>query len=192
MRVPLELRRAYKLLNHGPTTLVTSAAHGRTNVMAVAWAMPIDFEPPKVAVVIAEDTLTHELVKASGEITLCVPTRAQLDSVYAVGSVSGRDEDKWASSGLRAAPASRVQAPLVEGCVGWLECRVLPEPDIQRKYDLFIAEVVAAWVEDSVWKDGGWDFSAGEEYRPIHHVAGGVFFAAGERMQAHKPEGAKK
>ncbi len=76
--------------------------------------------------------------------------------------------------------------------MGWLECRVLSEPDVQRKYDLFIAEVVAAWVEDSVWKDGGWDFSAGDEYRPIHHLAGGVFFATGERMQAHKPEGTKK
>ncbi|RKH15461.1 flavin reductase family protein [Corallococcus sp. CA053C] len=187
MRVPLELRRAYKLLNHGPTTLVTSAAKGRTNVMAAAWTMPIDFDPPKVSVVIAEGTFTRELVDASGEFTLCVPARAQLDLVYAAGTDSGRDEDKWAALGLKAAPASRVKAPLVEGCVGWLECRVLPEPDVQRKYDLFIAEVVAAWVEDSVWKDGGWDFSAGDDSRPIHHLAGGVFFATGERLQARKP-----
>lgn len=187
MRVPLELRRAYKLLNHGPTTLVTSAAHGRTNVMAAAWAMPLDFEPPKVAVVIAEATFTRELVEASGEFTLCVPTRAQLEQVYAVGSASGREEDKWGLYGLKSAPASKVAAPLVEGCVGWLECRVLAEPDVQRKYDLFIAEVVAAWVEDSVWKDGGWDFSGGDAQRPVHHLAGGVFFTTGERVQAHEP-----
>ncbi|PTL75786.1 flavin reductase family protein [Vitiosangium sp. GDMCC 1.1324] len=187
MRVPLELRRAYKLLNHGPTTLVTSAAHGRTNVMAAAWAMPLDFDPPKLAVVIAEGTFTRELVEASGEFTLCVPTRAQLEQVYAVGSVSGREEDKWALYGLRPSPASRVQAPLVEDCVGWLECRVLSEPDVQRRYDLFIAEVVAAWVEDSVWKDGGWDFSGGDSQRSVHHIAGGVFFTTGERVQAQKP-----
>ncbi|HYO72698.1 MAG TPA: flavin reductase family protein [Archangium sp.] len=187
MRVPLELRRAYKLLNHGPTTLVTSTAHGRTNVMAAAWAMPIDFEPPKVAVVIAEGTFTREQVDASGEFTLCVPTRAQLEQVYAVGSVSGREEDKWARYGLKAAPASRVKAPLVEGCVGWLECRVLSEPDVQRKYDLFIAEVVAAWVEDSVWKEGSFDFDGADEQRSVHHVAGGLFFTTGERVQAHKP-----
>lgn len=187
MRVPLELRRAYKLLNHGPTTLVTSAAHGRTNVMAAAWAMPLDFEPPKVAAVIAEGTFTRELVEASGEFTLCVPTRAQLEQVYAVGSASGREEDKWGLYGLRSAPASVVKAPLVEGCVGWLECRVLSEPDVQRKYDLFIAEVVAAWVEDAVWKDGGFDFEGAEEHRSVHHVAGGLFFTTGERVQARKP-----
>ena len=187
MRVPLELRRAYKLLNHGPTTLVTSAAQGRTNVMAAAWGMPLDFEPPKVAVVLAESTFTRELVDASGELTLCVPTRAQLEQVYAVGSESGRDEDKWARYGLKPVPASRVQAPLVEGCVGWLECRVLPEPEVQRKYDLFVVEVVAAWVEDSVWKDGGWDFPE-DALRSVHHLAGGVFFTTGERVQARKPE----
>jgi flavin reductase (DIM6/NTAB) family NADH-FMN oxidoreductase RutF len=192
MRIPLELRRAYKLLNHGPTTLVTSAAQGRTNVMAAAWAMPIDFEPPKVAVVIAEGTFTRELVDASGELTLCVPTRAQLEQVYAVGSASGREEDKWALYGLRSSPASLVKAPLVEGCVGWLECRVLPEPGVQGRYDLFIAEVVAAWVEDSVWKESGWDFSGGDEQRSIHHLAGGVFFTTGERLQARKPEGPKE
>ena len=34
------------------TTLVTSAAGGRRNVMAAAWVMPIDFDPPKIAAVI--------------------------------------------------------------------------------------------------------------------------------------------
>jgi flavin reductase (DIM6/NTAB) family NADH-FMN oxidoreductase RutF len=187
MRVPLELRRSYKLLNHGPTTLVTSAAGGRTNVMEAAWAMPIDFEPPKVAVVIAEGTLTRELVDASGEFTLCVPTRAQLEQVYAVGSVSGRDEDKWARYGLQPSPAAHVQAPLVEGCVGWLECKVLQEPDVQRRYDLFIAEVLAAWVEQSVWKDNAWDFQD-DSRRTLHHLAGGVFFATGAQVQATRPK----
>jgi flavin reductase (DIM6/NTAB) family NADH-FMN oxidoreductase RutF len=187
MRIPLELRRAYRLLNHGPTTLVTSAAHGRTNVMAAAWAMPLDYDPPKVAVVIAEATLTRELVEASGELTLSVPTRAQVEQVYAVGSGTGREEDKWARYGLRPLPAERVRAPLVEGCVGWLECRVISEPDMQRKYDLFIAEVVAAWVEDTVWKEEGWDFDGEDSRRSVHHMAGGVFFTTGERVRASKP-----
>jgi flavin reductase (DIM6/NTAB) family NADH-FMN oxidoreductase RutF len=189
MRIPLELRRSYKLLNHGPTTLVTSAAAGRTNVMAAAWAMPLDFEPPKVAVVIAEGTFSRELVDASGEFVLNVPTRAQLDAVYAAGSDTGREEDKWARAGLRPLPAGKVGAPLVEGCVAWLECRVLPEADVQRKYDLFIAEVVAAWVDDAAWdtQEHGWRFPD-EAHRTVHHMAGGVFFVTGERVRARKSE----
>ena len=53
MRVAVPLRRAYKLINHGPTTLISSAWNGRRNVMAAAWVMALDYDPPKVAAVIA-------------------------------------------------------------------------------------------------------------------------------------------
>ena len=78
MRVPVPLRSAYKLINHGPTTLITSAHDGRRNVMAAAWVMAIDFEPPKVAAVVAGDTYTRELILASDEFVVHAPTQAQL------------------------------------------------------------------------------------------------------------------
>ena len=46
---PVDLPRAYLLLNHGPTVLVTSAHGDARNVMAAAWAMPLDFSPPQDA-----------------------------------------------------------------------------------------------------------------------------------------------
>lgn len=45
---PVPLDKAYRLLNHGPTVLVSSAHAGEHNVMAAAWSMPLDFSPPKV------------------------------------------------------------------------------------------------------------------------------------------------
>jgi flavin reductase (DIM6/NTAB) family NADH-FMN oxidoreductase RutF len=89
--VPLE--KSYLLLNHGPVTLVSSAAAGRQNVMAAAWAMPLDFSPPKVAVVIDAQTLTRELIEASGEFVLSIPVRAQAERVLAAVSQSGREGD---------------------------------------------------------------------------------------------------
>jgi len=55
VRVPVAPRDVYRLLNHGPTTLVTTCRPDGSdaNVMAAAWAMPLDFDPPKVAVVVA-------------------------------------------------------------------------------------------------------------------------------------------
>ena len=44
--VPLE--KAYRLLNHGPTVLVSAQHAGECNVMAAAWACALDFSPPKV------------------------------------------------------------------------------------------------------------------------------------------------
>ncbi len=46
------LAHASRLINHGPTVLVTSA-HGKArNVMAAAWSMPVEFTPPRIAIVI--------------------------------------------------------------------------------------------------------------------------------------------
>jgi flavin reductase (DIM6/NTAB) family NADH-FMN oxidoreductase RutF len=181
MRVPVLLQHAYRLLNHGPTTLISAAHGGRRNVMAAAWVMPLDFEPPKFVAVIAEDTFTRELVDASGECVLMAPTTAQAALTHAVGSCSGRDQDKFAQLGIVTEAATTVGAPLVTGCAAWLECRVVPEPGCRDRYDLFVLECTAAFADDSLWQRGEWQFAANGP-RTIHHCKGGVFFATGERL----------
>uniref|UniRef100_UPI00311E7676 flavin reductase family protein n=1 Tax=Pseudomonas viridiflava TaxID=33069 RepID=UPI00311E7676 len=64
---PVELSKAYRLLNHGPTVLVSARHAGGTNVMAAAWACALDFSPPKLTVVIDKATRTRALVEGSGE-----------------------------------------------------------------------------------------------------------------------------
>ncbi len=183
MRVPVELRRSYRLLNHGPVVLVTSATAGRTNVMPAAWVMPIDFEPPLFAAVIAEGTATRELVDASGELGLSIPPASMLDAVYGAGQVDGREVDKWARFGFRPAAATRIAAPLVEGCLGWLECKIV-DRSLAERMDLFVCEALAAWADDEVFRDGEWRFSDPDR-RSVHHVAAGRFFATGEARAAH-------
>ncbi len=185
---PVPLPESYRLLNHGPTVLVSSAHGSQRNVMAAAWSMPVDFDPPKVAVVIDRSTFSRELIDASGEFVLAVPTRAIADKVVAAGSQSGRDcpdGDKFAALGLDVLPASKVAAPLPADCIGWLECRVIDEPHIQRTYDLFLGEVVAAWADPAVYSDGRWHFeSGGDALRSLHYIAGGAFFSTGEAFDA--------
>lgn len=185
MRKFIELSRAHRLLNHGPTTLVAAEHDGRRNVMAAAWVMPLDFDPPKFAAVIAADTFTRTLVEASGSCILSLPTTAQVDLCYAVGTCSGSDVDKFAAHGIRFEQATTVTGPLIEGCAAWLECRVLPDPRLAADHDLFVLECTAAWVEDSLWHDGAWRFGPGAP-RTVHHVKGGLFLASGEPVQARR------
>jgi len=189
-RHPVDLAKAYRLLNHGPTVLVSAAAHGRRNIMAAAWAMPLDFAPPKVAVVLDKATYTRRLLEASGEFALQVPVRAQLDLVDALGSVSGADEqalggrDKFDAFGLASFAGTATGAPLLEGCAAWLECRLLPEPAIQQRYDLFLGEVLAAQADARVFSQGRWHFGGHDDLRTVHHVAGGHFLIDGEAADA--------
>ncbi len=185
------LPQAYRLLNHGPTVLVSAAHGGRRNVMAAAWAMPLDFDPPKVTVVIDKNTFTRTLIEASGSFALSVPCRVLADATYAAGSLSGAERsDKFADCGLAHFTAQRIEAPLIEGCVAWLECRVIAGPHEhhhQQAYDLFVAEVLAAQADERVFADGRWRADSPPELRTLHHQGGGAFFVAGETVQAKKP-----
>ncbi|MFJ1300235.1 flavin reductase family protein [Pseudomonadota bacterium AL_CKDN230030165-1A_HGKHYDSX7] len=176
---PVALTRSYLLLNHGPTVLVSAAHGGEHNVMAAAWAMPLDFDPPKMLVVIDKGTHTRHLVEGSGEFALCVPARDQARATLTAGTLSGRDGDKFEASGLAAVSATQIGAPLVRDCLAWLECKVIPEPHNQQRYDLFIGEVVAAWADERAFSGNRWHFPAPER-RSIHYVAGGTFFATGD------------
>lgn len=183
MRLPVDLPQAYRLLNHGPVTLVSSAHGGRQNVMAAAWAMPLDFDPPKLAVVIDANTFTRKLIEASGEFALNVPCRAIASQVLKAGSASGKDVDKFVHTGLGSFPAQVIGAPLIEGCVAWLECRVLPRPDNQQRHDLFLAEVVAAQADARVYRDGHWQFGDDASLRTLHYFGGGTFALTGESIE---------
>lgn len=195
MRKVVALDKAYRLLNHGPTVLVTTAHGSQRNVMAAAWNMPLDFDPPKIAIVIDKKTYTRELIEASGSFAINVPCRAQAEMVVRVGASSGREllgketDNKFAAFDLPTFAASKIAAPLVTGCVAWLECKLITEPHIQDTYDLFLGEVIAAHADERVFSDGRWHFEGpnGENYdelRTIHHVAGGNFMAIGEAFKA--------
>ena len=183
----VDLKHAHRLINHGPTVLVGSAHAGRTNVMAAAWAMPLDFETPKIAVVIDKATLTRELVDASGVLSLCVPCVAMKDLVMAAGGMSGKNHpDKLTRCHITTQTAPQTGVPLVDGCIAQMECRVLPATaHVAGLHDLILAEVLGAWADERVFSQGHWHFEdAAPELRSLHHVAGGNFYAIGEPVRA--------
>lgn len=179
----VELTKAFRLLNHGPTTMITTAHSGKRNVMAAAWVCTLDFNPPKVTVVIDSNTYTRELMEAEGTFAINLPCVKQIEMVKKVGAISGRDlaqTDKFSEYGIDTFAAQNINAPLIQDCVAWLECKILPEPHTQSTYDLFIAEVIAAHADERVFKDGKWHFEGHEALRTIHHIAGGAFYATGQ------------
>ena len=181
--VPLD--KAYRLFNHGPTVLVSSAHAGEHNVMAAAWSMPLDFQPPKVTVVIDKATRTRALVEGSGWFALNIPARALAQATLGVGTDSALTmPDKLQRHGIHTFAPQDSDVPLVQGCVGWLLCKVLPEPHNQQTYDLFIGEVTHAWADSRVFINGHWEFDqAPDDLRTLHYVAGGQFFVIGEGMK---------
>lgn len=182
---PVALDKAYRLMNHGPTVLVSASHAGVANVMAAAWAGVLDFMPPKLTVVLDKATATRALIEASGQFALQLPTRAMATLTTGVGTDSAHTvHDKLHKHGVQLFSVPGSGVPLVQGCVGWLLCRLIPETHNQQTYDLFIGEVTAAWADDRVFSQGRWHFDqADNALRTIHHVAGGSYLVSGDTIQ---------
>lgn len=182
----VSLNHASRLLNHGPTVLVTSLSGGRRNVMAAAWSMPVEFTPPRIAIVIDKSTYTRELVAASGVFGVCVPGAALAEVTFAVGTESGRDIDKFEKHAIRTLAAPVLGVPvLTDGCSAWLECRLIPEPHTEEAYDTCFAEVVNASADARVFAEGRWSIrDDNRALHTIHHLGNGIFTRAGEILDA--------
>jgi len=181
---PVDLQKAYRLINHGPTVLVSARHAGVDNVMAAAWACALDFAPPKLTVVLDKSSRTRELIERSGAFVIQVPTAAQLQLTNTVGTLSlSTEPDKLSKAGVKLFGIEGHDLPFVAGCSAWLACKLLPEPHNQQAYDLFIGEVIGAWADTRVFRDGRWYFEdAAPSWRSLHHVAGGNFYAIGEPL----------
>ena len=183
---PVALEHASRLVNHGPTVLVASADGSRRNLMAAAWSMPVEFTPPRIALVIDKSTFTRELVMASGHFGICVPGTALVDLTFALGSSSGRAHDKFAQHGLAPIRGPVLGLPLLEdGCAAWLECRLIREPHTETAYDTCFGEVVAAAADARIFSGGHWDFREDNAaLQTIHHLGAGNFVRAGGVLRA--------
>jgi flavin reductase (DIM6/NTAB) family NADH-FMN oxidoreductase RutF len=167
----LPLGSVYRLLEPGPVVLVTTAHQGRANIMTMSWHTMMEFEPPLVGCVISGRHLTFDLLRASKECVIAIPTVEIAKQVVACGNHPGRRVDKFRKTGLTPAPASLVKAPLVEECFANLECRVLDARLVPR-YNFFVLQVLKAWIDP-----------ARKHPRTLHHMGRGLFMVAGKTMR---------
>ena len=183
----VELAKAYRLLNHGPTVLVSAKYQHEENVMAAAWACALELVPAKVSVVLDKSTKTRELVEKSGYFILQVPTLKQLKLVQQLGSISQfNDPEKLEHCHTPLFQFENFDLPAVEGCAAWLICELIPEPHNQQNHDLFIGQVVAAYADDRVFQGGHWYYhEAPAEWKSLHHVAGGHYYTIGDAVDAN-------
>jgi len=108
------LSKVYGLLEPGPVVMVTTARKGRPNIMAMSWHMMIEFEPPMVGCVISNRNYTFDILKATKECVINIPSVELAEKVVGVGNTSGKRVDKFKVFGLTIAAASCVKAPLID------------------------------------------------------------------------------
>ena len=185
--VPLD--KAYRLINHGPTVLVSAQDTVDCNVMSAAWACALEFQPAKVSVVLDKATKTRTIIENSGYFALQVATLKQLNLVHALGNHSLHDDpDKLKHCAAELFYFPDYPIPVVKGCAAWLLCELIPEPHHQQQHDLFIGKVIAAYADQRVFRDGHWYYhEVADEWKSLHHIAGGHYYCIGQPVDANDP-----
>jgi len=172
---------ARRLLAGAPVVLVTTRWHGVANVMPVAWNVPLSHDPPLVGIAVHPSRHTYDMLRLSEEFALNVPSRRLMNHVQYLGTVSGRDVQKIEMAKLPTFKAQRVNAPLLEGCLAYIECSV---QEVLRLGDhhLFVGKVLAAQAEGEAFEEA-WLLDD-DDYKPLHHLGGQLYAILGERRQA--------
>ena len=182
----VDLEKFYRLVNHGPTAMISAKADGIENIMSAAWVCALDFSPKaKMMIVVDKQTFTRTLIEKSGLFAVQIPTAAQAELVINMGESHYQNADKIAN--VERFYQAGFDVPLVSGCAGWIVCKLINEPHNQMEHDLFIGEVQAAWADDRIFENGHWKFDeAPDELKTLHYIAGGQFYRIGKGLTVEK------
>jgi flavin reductase (DIM6/NTAB) family NADH-FMN oxidoreductase RutF len=187
MRHSIPESDARRLLGGGPVVLVTTSWRGVSNVMPAAFVTPLSFDPPLIGLAVHPSRHTHDMIKHSEEFALNVPGRELLHHCQYLGSLSGREADKLELTKLPTFRARQVEAPLLEGCIGYIECGV-QDAFAVGDHTLFVGNVVAAQVEQDAF-DETW-LLTDPDLKPLHYLGLNYYAVLGERLAARIPSAA--
>jgi ferric-chelate reductase [NAD(P)H] len=133
-------REVFNHLSYG-LYIVTSVKEGGFNGQIVNTVLQVTSDPPRVAVVINKNNLTHEFISTSRVFGASVlDTTAPMTFIGLFGFKSGRNEDKL--SKVKFIEGSTGVPLVTEHCLGVLEARVIDEVDVGT-HTLFVGNVVS-------------------------------------------------
>lgn len=142
------------LLNPEPPVLVSCGSPEKPNLITVGWCGTICTQPSMLSISVRPERYSYGLIRDSGEFVVNLPTERLTRAVDWCGVKSGRDVDKFAAMGLHAAPAAKISTVLLEESPLNLECKVTQRIPL-GSHDLFLAEVVAVDVDESLLDETG-------------------------------------
>ena len=156
---PVVEKRSWKpgnVLAPLPAVLVTCGGTPpwEPNIITIAWVGNVCSEPPMLSISVRPQRYSYEIIRTTRQFVVNVPSLRQARATDWCGMVSGRKVDKFAGTGLTAAPALKVQCPIILECPLNIECRVRQSVKL-GSHTLFAAEVVAVQVSATLLDSKG-------------------------------------
>lgn len=172
MKMKITLEKPYPMIAPLPAVVVSVAsAKSGDNLITLAWTGVAGSEPPHVAIAIRPTgRFSYKILREHGEFGVNIAQKRNIKAVDICGTLHGDKTDKWKASGLTRMKASVISVPLVEEFPINLECIVRHRLEL-GSHDLFVGEVVATHIDESILTNGSIDVS---RLDPLAYIPNGV------------------
>lgn len=127
---------------------------GKPNAMTAAWAGISCSSPPCVSVSIRKATYSWAGISERKAFTVNIPSELYIRQADYFGIASGRNEDKFAKTGLTPVKGDAVDAPYIKEFPVVLECRLLHAIELGL-HTQFIGEVMGVKADEAVLNEAG-------------------------------------
>ncbi len=120
---------------------ITMRSGGAEHGFVAAWVMQAAFAPPMVIVAVENEARSLPLLRDARAFAVNVLGADQRDLASRLGSTSASVPEKL--GGATTTPGPSLGAPLLQGALGWLECRLVATMPA-GSHTLVLGEVVEA------------------------------------------------
>jgi flavin reductase (DIM6/NTAB) family NADH-FMN oxidoreductase RutF len=136
----MELKEANQVFDLFPRgVFIVTASHGkREGGLTAACVAHISWDPHLIMVGVSPKRFTHKLIDKSNAFAVNVVSEKQLDVARYFGSVSSKNEDKFAKVAFE---IKQTGSPILEESPAWLDCKLVKKVTT-GDHTLFIGEVV--------------------------------------------------
>lgn len=140
-----------------PVVLVGTQVDGKVNFMTVGWCARANANPPMILCAIGNNHYTPKGIEENKTFSVNLPNPDLLKKTDYCGIVSGEKTDK--SGVFDVFYGSLKTAPMISECPVTLECKLEKTVPLPTN-TLFIGEIVGAYADSRVIKDGKPDFTS--------------------------------
>jgi flavin reductase (DIM6/NTAB) family NADH-FMN oxidoreductase RutF len=152
MKQPIKLFELWQetidALTRDGLLLCSAGADGKPNAMTIGWMTGgAIWSKPIIIVLVRPSRWTYSRLAEVHEFTVNVLPHNLTDAVQYCGTASGREDDKFAHTGLKPVAARRVRVPIIEQGVVHYECRVVHTNEV-------VPANLAADIKSSAYRNG--------------------------------------
>lgn len=177
----IPIKKAYRLINHGPTVVITTYDGNYHNGATIAWITPIEMDPPLFLTSISNTHKTYKNIEATKEAVVNIPVLGQEKLLIYLGTVSGNEvKDKLKE--VETFPSKYVKPLRIAGCAAWIETKLEDKIYIKEiEHNLLILRGCGAFVRDDLISRGY--ILNIEQVQTLHHLGGKYFGVVTKKLK---------